>query len=98
MSKKIKQMEMDALRKSFAGVKNYVLLTSNKVSAGTDYTMRTALRKKGIRLQMVKNSLARRVLGEMGIELDGVWAGPTTLAYGAESVKDLSNAIDQLLK
>jgi large subunit ribosomal protein L10 len=98
MSKQIKQMEMDALKKSFQGVRNLVVMTSSRVDAGADFQMRKALRQKNIRLQLVKNTLARRVLGDLGIQIDGIWAGPTLLAFGGESVKELSNAIDDYLK
>jgi large subunit ribosomal protein L10 len=44
---------------------------------------------------MVKNSLLRRVFAETGIKLDdSTWAGPTTIAWGADSVKDLSREIE----
>jgi len=97
MSKLIKQMEMNALRQSFGGVRNLVLISATKIDAGTTHALRMRLRGQNIRLQMVKNSLARRVLAEDGIELKDVWAGPTLFAWGLESVKDLSKAIDVLV-
>src|SRR5262245_33088211 len=97
MSKLIKQLEMDALKKSFGGVRNMVLISATKIDAGTTHALRMRLRGQNIRLQMVKNSLARRVLAESGVELKDVWAGPTLFAWGLESVKDLSRAIDGLV-
>jgi large subunit ribosomal protein L10 len=99
MSKVIKQMEMDALKKTFSGVKNLVFLSQTKLGAIADNQMRLGLRKKNIRLQMVKNSLARRVFSEMGLELKDVWGGTTVIAWGGgESVKDLSREIEAALK
>jgi large subunit ribosomal protein L10 len=99
MSKQIKQMEMEALKQTFSGARNLVFLTSTKVDAIQDYNIRKTLRGQKIRLTVVKNSLARRVLSDLGIKADdGIWAGPTTIAYGAESVKELSLAIDKLIK
>ena len=98
MSKQIKRMELDALKAAFGESRNYVVLTAAKVDAQTDYAMRLSLRKQKIRLQMVKNTLARKVLGEMGITLDAnIWDGPTLLAWGGESVKELSKAVDAIL-
>jgi large subunit ribosomal protein L10 len=98
MSKQIKRMELDALKKAFGEIRDYVVLSASKVDAGTDYLIRTTLRKKNIRLLMVKNTLARKVLGEAGITLaPNAWEGPTLLAWGTESIKDLSKAIDAII-
>src|SRR4051794_36523497 len=98
MSKKIKQMEMDALAKSFDGVKDMVVLSVSGVDSITDNRIRLDLRKKNIRMQVVKNSLARRVLTEKGLNLGEVWEGPTTLAWGANSIAELSRTLDETFK
>ena len=98
MSKIVKKMELDALGKNFAGVRDMVLLTSNKVDAALDHSFRTMLRAKNVRLQMVKNSLVKRVLEQGGVKVDGVWAGTTLIAWGSDSVKNLSKAVDEALK
>ena len=46
MSKAIKQMEMDALRKAFQNVRDLVVLSPKGVSAGMDHGLRNVLRKK----------------------------------------------------
>jgi large subunit ribosomal protein L10 len=97
MSKQIKQMEMDALKKTFQGVRDMVLLTASGVNAQADNQLRQALRKKNIRLQVVKNSLTRRVFDELGMKI-GTWEGPTLLAWGAGSLAELSRELDALLK
>ena len=99
MSKAIKQMEMEALRKTFGGVKNFVFLSQTKLGAIADNHLRLGLRKKNIRLQMVKNSLARKVFTEMGLDLKDVWSGNTVVAWGGgESVKDLSRELESAFK
>jgi large subunit ribosomal protein L10 len=61
--------------------------------------MRLGLRKKNVRLQMVKNSLARKVFNELGLNLkDEVWSGNTVIAWGGESVKDLSRELEAAFK
>lgn len=99
MSKLVKQMELDALTKTFEGVNNMVLLSADKVGAQLDYNTRKTLRDKKIRVVMVKNTLAKRVFEQNGVKLDDkVWAGTTLVAYGADSIKELSKAIDAVLK
>ena len=98
MAKQIKQMQMDALRQTFEGVRDLVLFTASGIDSTTDNQMRLGLRKKKIHLQVVKDSLARRVFDEMGMKLDGVWEGPTIVAWGGESLAELSKELDALAK
>jgi len=98
MSKQVKQMQMDVLAKTFEGVRDMVVLSASGIDSTTENQIRLGLRKKNIFLLMVKNSLLRRVFGGYGINLDpGTWEGPTTIAWGAESVKDLSKEVDAAL-
>jgi ribosomal protein L10 len=97
MSKKVKALEIESLRKSFAGVKDYVVVEPLKVDAATDLEFRRKLREKRIRAQVVKNSYAKRVFTEMGIAVD-VWAGPTLLCWGGANIKELSNTVDAQVK
>jgi large subunit ribosomal protein L10 len=98
MSKRIKQMEMDALKQTFQGVQDMVLLSSTGVNCQADNQMRVGLRKKNIRLQVIKNSLARRVFDEIGIKLANCWEGPTAVAWGATSIAELSRELDGIIK
>lgn len=98
MSKVIKQMEMDALKQTFQDVRDLVILTASKVSCQEDTQMRAALRKKNIRLKVVKNSLARRAFDEIGMAIQKCWDGPTTLAWGANSLAELSKELEALTK
>jgi large subunit ribosomal protein L10 len=98
MSKVIKQMEMDALKNTFHDVRDMVILSASKVSCQADTQLRASLRKKNIRLKVVKNSLARRVFDEIGMRLTKCWDGPTTLAWGSNSLAELSKELDALTK
>ena len=85
MSKVIKQMQMDALKQTFKGVQRPGRAEHRQGSTRpADNKIRRQLRKKNIRLQMVKNSLARRVFDETGVKLGrlDVWAGTTIVAWG----------------
>jgi ribosomal protein L10 len=97
MSKKIKEMELNSLRTTFKGVKDMVLLQPLKLDSAADFEMRKKLRDKKIRVKMVKNSLVKKVFDENGVKVDA-GAGPTLLCWGAGSIKELSTAVDAILK
>lgn len=97
MSKKIKDLELSALRKTFQGVKDYVVLEPLKVDSATEYEFRKKLREKKCSAKLVKNSFAKKVFTENGIAVD-VWSGPTLLVWGAGSIKELGLTVDTLLK
>lgn len=100
MSKAIKQMQMDALKQTFGSVQDFVVLSISGLTAQQDNGLRNALRKKKIRLLQVKNSLARIALDEAGVKLgkdSPYWVGPTTFAWGAGSIAELSRSIDEQL-
>jgi large subunit ribosomal protein L10 len=100
MSKRIKQMEMNALGQTFKEVRDLVLLSVSGVTAQADNQMRLALRKKNIRLQVIKNSLARRVFSDMGMKIssDGYWTGPTVVAWGGNSLSELARELESTFK
>jgi large subunit ribosomal protein L10 len=101
MSKAIKQMEMDALRQRFAGVREMVLLSVSGLNCTADNQLRAALRKKNIRVQMVKNSLARRVFKDLGLGISPeseFWARSTWVAWGTPSAAELSQELDKTVK
>ena len=79
MSKVIKQMQMDDLKATFGNVRDIVLLNVVGLEAIPENQLRLGLRKKGIRLQTVKNSLARKVFADLGLTVTKGWAGATTV-------------------
>ena len=98
MSKAIKQMQMNSLKDTFKGVRDLLMLNIVGLDAINDNTIRLGLRKKGIRLHQVKNSLCRRVFGELGLNGEGLNEGSTTLAWGAGSLKELSKEVEAIVK
>jgi len=101
MSKLIKQLEMDALKGTFEKVHDLVVLSISGLNCQADNSLRLSLRKKNIRLQVVKNSLTRRIFDELGLKVgadSGFWTGSTVMAYGAGSLAELSRALDGELK
>ena len=97
MSKKIKELELNDLRKTFKGVRDFVLLQPLKLDSAADYTLRKGLREKKIRVKMVKNSFVKKVFDENGVKVDP-GAGPTLLCWGADSPKALGTAVEAMLR
>ena len=97
MSKKIKELELNDLRKTFKGVRDFVLLEPLKLDSAADYELRKGLRAKKIRVKMVKNTLVKKVFDENGVKVDP-GSGPTLLCWGADSAKALGLAVDAMLK
>ena len=95
--KEIKELELDDLRRRFRGVKDFVILQPLKVDAGTEFEFRKKLRDKKVAVRLVKNTLAKKVFTENGINLD-VWSGPTFLLWGTDSIKELATTVDTLVK
>ncbi len=85
MSKQIKQMEMDAVKETFKDVRDMVVLSiTGGVDCPLDNRVRHTLRKKNIRLQVIKNSLARRVFSDLGLKIGDnsrFWQGPSVVAW-----------------
>lgn len=98
MSKKVKALEIDALRQAVAGVKDYVVVEPAGPDAATDFNFRKNLRAKKINAKVVKNSYAKKVFAEMGLAVEGVWAGPTLLCWGGANIKELSTTVDEQVK
>src|SRR5471032_2749721 len=101
MSKVIKQMEMTSLTDTFKGVRDLVVLSIKGLSGTATTNFRAVMRKKKVRFQIVKNSLARKVFADMGLNINSeskYWTGPTAFAFGGDSVAGLSKAIESELK
>ena len=98
MSKKIKDLELQALRSTLGGIRDFVALEPMKVDSATDFEFRKKLRQKDIKVQLVKNSFAKKVFDESGIKTDGMWVGTTLVCWGGDSVKTLATSIDQAVK
>ena len=99
MSKKIKKMMMAEIEQELGDSSNLLMVDASKLDANSANTWRIALRESNISALTVKNTLARRVLADRGIEgLEEVFSGPTTLVWGGEDVVELSKSIAKWAK
>ena len=96
MSKLVKDLMIDGIQKVVGDCREVVVLDVSKVDAISANRLRNELRKKNITLLGVKNAVARRALGQIG--LSGVakaLVGPSTLAFGGEDIVALSRELSQ---
>jgi large subunit ribosomal protein L10 len=94
MSKAIKRLMIDVIRTELGGARDLLVLNTAKLDPVRDNSLRSGLRKKGIKILQVKNTLARVALAENGVTgLDSLLAGPTVLVWGGEDVVALSREI-----
>ncbi len=94
MSKAVKRLMIDVILGELAGARDMIVLNTSKMGPVKDHALRTTLRKKGISILQVKNTLAKVALRESGVTgLDELLAGPSVLVWGGEDVVALSREI-----
>jgi large subunit ribosomal protein L10 len=94
MSKQVKKLLVSDLQKSFDGVKDVLIVSLSGVDGIQNNQMRLALRQKNIRLQVVKNSLTKRLFNEIGLgPATQFLEGPSAVAWGGPSIVELAKEI-----
>ncbi|HWE40419.1 MAG TPA: 50S ribosomal protein L10 [Isosphaeraceae bacterium] len=99
MSKYVKEMMMEQLRSDLDGSNSVLILDFKGLDAVSENRLRLDLRKKKIRMRTLKNTLARRVFAEMGMEgLSRYLEGPSVLVWGADGPAELAKEISDQVK
>ncbi len=94
MSKVVKRLMIDTICAELAGARDLLVLNTSKLGSVKDGALRSALRKKGIKILQVKNTLVRVALRETGAgNVDALLTGPTVVVWGGEDVVALSREI-----
>lgn len=94
MSKTVKSMMMDDLRSTIGDCREVLVVDVSKLDGVTSNKWRLALQKKKIYAVGVKNAVARKALGDVGLTgLGPALKGPSTLIYGGEDIVALSREI-----
>lgn len=97
MSKLVKDMLVEDLKKRLGDVAEVVVVSLGRLDAQKTAQLRSTLRKKRIHLHMVKNSLARRATADTPIAPAFTQtAGMLAIAWGGEDVVDLAKELDRL--
>ncbi|TWT59403.1 50S ribosomal protein L10 [Rubinisphaera italica] len=98
MSKFVKEMVMQDIESRLDGTRDVLVVDSSRMDAISDNGFRQAMQEKNVHLLTVKNSLARKVLGEAGAALGEVLKGPSTLVWGGEDIVALSKEVTKWAK
>ena len=94
MSKRVKEMVIAEIRGRIGKTAELLVVDSSRLDAITTNKWRLALRQSDITVLTVKNSLAKKALGEAGITgLDPYLEGSSTLVWGGEDIVALSREI-----
>ena len=95
MSYLVKNLVQNEYEKVFSDISEFVVVDLTGVSGVDNNILRGELKKKGIRMTVVKNSLMRMALQKMGMDTacGGFAAGPCTVAYGGDSVVDVAKEV-----
>ncbi|MHC5545051.1 50S ribosomal protein L10, partial [Singulisphaera rosea] len=99
MSKYVKEMMMDQLRTDLDGSRSVLILDLKGLDAVAEHKFRMDLRKKSIKIRTLKNTLARRIFTEMGMDgLAKFLEGPSVAVWGGDGVAELAKEISTQVK
>lgn len=97
MSKYLKELISDDLKKRFDGVSDLILVDIAGLEANTNVELRKQLRQKNIQLLMVKKSLARRATEGTALApaFEGI-EGSAAVVWGADDIVSLAKEITRI--
>lgn len=99
MSKYVKELMMDQLRTDLDGSRSVLILDLKGLGAVAEHQFRHDLRKKSIKIRTLKNTLARRIFSEMGMDgLGQFLEGPSVAVWGGDGVAELAKEISTQVK
>jgi large subunit ribosomal protein L10 len=99
MSKYVKNLISDHLRKRLENVHDALLVNMIGLDANTNTRLRAGLRAKNIHVLVVKNSLAARAVAgtPLAAMFDGV-SGSAAICWGSEDIVSLAKQVTEILK
>jgi len=94
MSKPIKNLITEAYKHKFAELEGAVVIDIRGITANENNDLRGGLAEQGVRVTVVKNSLAKRAFEGLAIEkLSDMLDGSCALVYGGESVVNVARML-----
>lgn len=99
MSKSIKQMMMNDYTSRLGGIEDAMIISLRGVKATDTNRLRTKLAKKNIKVTVVRNALARKVMEGTKLQpLGDLLTGSNALAYGQASIVEIAREIVGMMK
>ncbi|MGI5831596.1 MAG: 50S ribosomal protein L10 [Thermoguttaceae bacterium] len=99
MSKKVKNIIAEDLKKRLDGVENALLVNMVGLEVNTSNRLRGELAAKGINVMVVKNSLARRATsGTSLVKMFEGLKGSSAICWGASDIVSLAKEVVRLSK
>lgn len=95
MSKFVKGLLQKQFESIFSDVSEFVVVSTVGIDGNTNNALRGELLEKGIKVVVVRNSLMRRALKDIGHEAAAelFTTGQCTVAYGGDSVVDVAKEL-----
>ncbi len=99
MSKAVKEMIMQELRTRYAGIDSACVVDMTGMNVQQQQRLRRLLRERSARLEVVKNSLARRAFSDGPLApLGEALQGPCALVTSKESLVEAAKALVEAAK
>ena len=99
MSKRVKSLIEKDYESRIGHVDAVAVINPRGIDANKTNKLRQALAAKGVRITVVKNTLARRAGGDMGIKgFEGLLDGPSAIVYGEAKSEGEPTAISSVCR
>ncbi len=99
MSKKVKSLIEKEFAAAFEGVESVAVLSPSGVNGIKNNQLRRKLREKGLKMKVVKNTLARRATEKSKLKgFDKLLDGPSAVIFGKASISAIARLLIEAKK